>query len=602
MPPDNHQVQTCKAPSMLELFVSFVRDVMHETRGVRGRAAMFTLLGAVMEGVGLMLLLPLVNIVTGAGVGSGIIDRAASSAVAWIPTSSAAAKLSFLLAGFAAIMAVRAWAILNRDISLAKLQAGFIETLRIRIVGAMARAEWRVLAQLRHGRISHVLSNDIRNCGLAAHLTLQAVIAAMILAVQMTLALLLSPAVALIVFTVLVIGGLSLRPALRRSRQLGTELTESGFGLTDNTNQFLGGLKLAFSQELQGSFAAEYRQTLAYGVTREVSFARQRSISQLALTSLAAATAGAALLLGFQVFGTSPSALIALLVVLARMSGPAAQIQQNLQYVAHSLPAYEQIRSLESELLTAAQQQREHDQPEKFEGFAGDIVFSGVSYEHGACQNQPAGVSEINLQLRFGEFVGITGASGAGKTTFVDLLVGLLAPDEGAISINGISLDRSTVSAWRRRVSYVSQEPYLFNDSIAGNLRWAHPESSDDDMWRALKLAGADALVAGLAQGIDTIVGERGSRLSGGERQRIALARALIRKPALLVLDEATNAIDVPAERAILQHLASLSPRPTVLMVAHREQSLALCDRMLSFEAGRVVEVDLNVEPPKHGR
>ena len=592
--PGPGQTQTSGHLPLLESFRVFARDFTDGSRGIGSRAAAFTLFGGLTEGFGLMLLLPLVNIVSKTKFGNGIIDRAAASAIAWLPAGSAMTQLSFLLAAFAALMAIRAWAILNRDVLLSRLQTGFVEGLRVRVVGAMARADWSVLTRLRHGRIAHVLSNDIGSCGLAAHLTLQSTIAAVVLSIQMTLALLLSPAVALIVFAVLAIGALSLRPALRRSRKLGTELTDSSFRLTDDTNQFLGGLKLAFSQNLQDSFAAEFRQTLVYGALREVAFARQRTIGQIALTSLAAATAGIALLLGFGVFGTSPSALIALLVVLARMSGPAAQIQQNLQYIAYSLPAYEQIRALEDDLETAARKQHGNNPAETADWPSTDIVFSGVSFTHAQSQQQATGVTAIDLVLRGGEFVGITGASGAGKTTLVDLLVGLLTPDEGNISVGGKRLDETVLGAWRDRISYISQDPYLFNDSIAGNLRWARRDATAEDMGRALTLAGADALVASLPHGLDTRVGERGSRLSGGERQRIALARALIREPALLILDEATNAIDVAGERVILERLAALTPRPTVLMVAHREQSLALCERIIALDAGRLLDADLD--------
>ena len=139
------------------------------------------------------------------------------------------------------------------------------------------------------------------------------------------------------------------------------------------------------------------------------------------------------------------------------------------------------------------------------------------------------------------------------------------------------------LAEWRETLSYVSQDPFLFHDSIRRNLLWASAKASDEEMWKMLGVAEAADLVRALPAGLDTIVGERGALLSGGERQRIALARALIRKPSFLLLDEATSAIDLTSERRILGRLRALEPRPAILMIAHRGESLALCDRLVEM-------------------
>jgi len=182
-----------------------------------------------------------------------------------------------------------------------------------------------------------------------------------------------------------------------------------------------------------------------------------------------------------------------------------------------------------------------------------------------------------------------TELTGASKSTFADLLVGLLEPDSGEITVGGTRLRGAAGVKWRDHVSYVVQDTYLFRDTIRRNLLWANPQASEAEIWDALVIAEAAAFVDRLKDGLDTVLGERGVLISGGERQRLCLARAALRRPWLFVLDEATSAIDVATEHKILKRMLELDPRPTIVMIAHRDQSLAYCDRVLRFETGRFV-------------
>jgi ATP-binding cassette subfamily C protein len=145
------------------------------------------------------------------------------------------------------------------------------------------------------------------------------------------------------------------------------------------------------------------------------------------------------------------------------------------------------------------------------------------------------------------------------------------------------------VAEWRNLVSYLAQEPFLFHDTIRRNLLWANPEADETALWDVLQIAGAEPIVRNAAQGLDTVVGERGGLLSGGERQRLCIARALLRRPRLLVLDEATSAIDVESEHALFERLLRATPRPTIVMIAHRAESLRHCRHLLFFKGGKIV-------------
>lgn len=549
-------------------------------------AAVFVALGAVLEGLGLVLIVPLLGIVTAAGTPFGRLESAAASAFAVAGVASPTGKLALLLALFGALMVVRAVVISRRDVAVTELQTGFVESQRLRISEQLAAASWDQVARLRHARITHLVSGDIQRIGAAANVLLRTTVAIVMLVVQCVLVLLLAPMLAGLAFAMLAVSALVFVPVIRRAHDLGQTVTNANLSLLNSTAQFLGGLKLAMSQNLQASFVAEFRQTLNDLTRRQIDFMRQQSASRLVFSTVTALAGGVLVLVGFGMFQIAAPTLITLLLIIARMSGPALQIQQGMQQLANALPAYRTVKELERELATIA------PAPAGTESVAipeGPIAFDDVSFLHAGEEDggAPRGVRALSLTVVPGEFVGVTGPSGAGKTTFADLLVGLYPPQQGRVTIAGVALDGAALTSWRDRIAYVSQDAFLFHDTVRRNLAWVNPKASEAEMWDALTLTGAADLVRRMAEGLETVVGERGTLVSGGERQRLALARAILRRPRVLVLDEATSAIDVAGERDILERLRALSPRPTIVVVAHRAESLALCDRLLRFEAGR---------------
>jgi ATP-binding cassette subfamily C protein len=580
-----------EAGSRIGSLADFVRDFAAFLGGRWRHTAALLAAGAILEGVGLLLLLPILSVAVGPASGDGWLAEFTRALLALVPGSSPFWQLAFLLALFALAMALRAWVILARDVTLARLQVGYVESHRLHTIRLLTNTTWDVVSRLRHGRITHVLGGDIQASGDAVTMLLNGTVAAAMLVAQCALVFLLSPALALFVFGLLLVGALALRPVLRRSRDLGGALTDANLHLVTATTQFLGGLKLALSQNLEAGFLRGFKATLEEATARQIQFSRQRTSIQLWLTATAALVACTVILLGVGVFRTAPSTLIAFLFVLARINGPALQLQAALQNIFHSLPAYSKIKRLQAE-LAAAQQAADASLDEGETILKGDVEFKNVSFWHeerSGSGEKGGGLFDANLKIGHGSFMGLIGPSGAGKSTFADLLVGLYPPLIGEVAVGAVPLDQRALRRWRRQVSYVSQEPFLFHDTIRHNLLWAKPDAGEAELWEALRQSGADELVRGMEQGLETVVGERGTLLSGGERQRIALARALLRRPQLLVLDEATNAIDVEGERKILEELSEGSPRPTVVMIAHRQSSLDLCDYLIELRNGRIV-------------
>lgn len=547
-------------------------------------ATIWMALGAVVEGMGIILLVPILSVVTNSGASSGWLHKAASAFFAATGTTSRLGQLAALLAVFSLLMVLRLVVIYRRDVLLTQLQLGFVDNRRSRIMHALAGARWEQVMALRHARVNHMLGGDIQRLATASHFLQQTAVALMMLAVQFSLAFALSPGLAAATLALLIATAIVMVPILIRARNLGRFMTRSHLALMNSAGQFMGGLKLAVAQNLQNSFVDEFDTTQAHSNQAQIAFTRQQTLARNLFATLSALVGAVAVLIGVGLYGMPVSILLTLLFIFARISGPAILIQQGAQQLAQSLPAFDELNALETEL-------RQDAPPSKGQkaDVSGAVVFHDAAYHHSRGDGLgTGGISAVSLTIAPGEFLGVGGPSGAGKTTFVDLLVGLLSPQQGEIKIGGAALAGPVLGAWRDAIAYVSQDPFLFHDSVRRNLLWANPNASEAEIWSMLALVNADAFVRGLDRGLDTIAGERGTLMSGGERQRIALARALLRKPKLLVLDEATNAIDIPSERQILERLSRLSPRPTIVMVAHRQESLALCDRFVTIDKGHL--------------
>ncbi len=190
----------------------------------------------------------------------------------------------------------------------------------------------------------------------------------------------------------------------------------------------------------------------------------------------------------------------------------------------------------------------------------------------------------FSLEVKKGECVAITGASGCGKTTLSKLLLGLYPITDGDIRVNGVSIRECDLASLRRQIAYVPQEPYLFQGSIAENIRMGRPEATEEEIRQAAKQAHAHDFIMEFPEGYDTKVGERGNNLSGGQRQRIAIARAILKDTSIILLDEATSALDNESEQAVNEALRNLQGHKTILMIAHRPSTIELADRVCTME------------------
>jgi ATP-binding cassette subfamily C protein CydD len=219
---------------------------------------------------------------------------------------------------------------------------------------------------------------------------------------------------------------------------------------------------------------------------------------------------------------------------------------------------------------------------------APEICCEAVSFRYGG---QRGGVQEITLSLAGGSFTALVGASGGGKSTLARLLLGLARPESGRITVGGVDLTRLDQAAWRQHLAWVPQQPFFITASIRENLLLGRPDADEAAIGQALQAAALEPVIARLPQGLETLLGERGAGLSGGELRRLALARVLLRDARLVVLDEPTAGLDAANEQLVLDAVARLAVGRTVLVISHREATIARCKQVIELANGRLERV-----------
>ncbi len=575
---------TVKSPSVARILLAHPRRTL-------AVVPLMALAGAA-EGFGLLTLLPILEAVSTRATGP-------SAAAGATPTPGARAILAFLaalhlpatipvllLAAFLALCAKAAFRWLAMA-TVAATVAGVAADLRLGLVRALLGARWRHFQAESTGAVAAAVSRDALWAAFAYRDACALLAAAIQLAVYAIAVLLVSWKLGLIALAAAALAGLPLAPWVRASRRAGHSLTRHGSALVARLVDALHAMKpiKAMARE-QSFYALLERETDALRAAERRYIRASETLRALQEPLLAAVVLGAFFLATSS--GRLPVAsLLLLLVLFQRMASRWQVVQAEHQAVAGALGA---VAALQARIL-GAELQHEPALGRDAPPLAHALRVAGVHCAHGR-QQVLAGAA---LEVPAGAFVAITGRSGAGKTTLLDLIAGLREPDAGDVLVDGVSLREIAPGSWRTLLGYVPQESVLLSDSVRANVTLGRTDVSTEDTEGALRDAGASALVKSLPQGLETNVGEWGSRLSGGERRRVALARALVGKPRLLLLDEATNELDDVSAAAIGHTLRALRGRLTILAVTHHPELAAMADEVYVLEGGKLLPRDVAV-------
>jgi ABC-type multidrug transport system fused ATPase/permease subunit len=282
-------------------------------------------------------------------------------------------------------------------------------------------------------------------------------------------------------------------------------------------------------------------------------------------------------------------AFIAVIYLIQKIFAHVNDIQQSISAMLDTVPSVQKIAEVKKE----AAEHKERFSGEKPFRLKHSIRFDHVSFSYDSGKYV---LSDVSFEMKRGEMVGVIGVSGSGKTTIADLLLRLFELPQNAITVDGIPINSISLKELRKKVGYVSQEVFLKNDTIANNIRFYDQNIFDETIAESARAANIYDFVQTLPKKFETVIGERGVLLSGGQRQRIALARVLARTPELLILDEATSAVDNESEALIQQSIEKLKGSVTILIIAHRLSTVVNADRLILLDKGKIVETGVPEE------
>jgi len=451
---------------------------------------------------------------------------------------------------------------------------------------AALTAQWGYLVFARGAHHQNALTNEVQHVVSATNELIKLVAAAAVVAAHVTIGLYLSVGFA----TITVVGGVLLvlltRPLEARARRAGTDLSESereAFAISQNN----------FDQvKIAKSFGIERLQIARFLDANRRRTAARKALIQIQTHVTIAHVVGASTILcavailSLRVLNVSALDLILLVVIFSRILPSVAAMQLSWVTLCYDLPCVGSVICNYRMLV---------DHRDLVPSWGGgtlklrrSLVVNKVDFTYPGAAIPT--LSAISLEIPANRITAIAGHSGAGKSTLADIIIGLLMPDRGSILLDGKPLKGNGLECWRRSIGYVPQEIQLSYGTIRDNLRLADANAEDDRIWVALGDAAMSDVVARWPDGLSTLIGDRGLTLSGGEKQRLALARALLREPTLLLLDEPTSALDAENEQRIRNALERLRDRCTIVVVAHRVTTIQCADLIVVMENGRIIE------------
>lgn len=540
------------------------------------------LVSAALEGFGIGLIIPLLGIIMGQGDQAGMAGFSAVFQHFGSDLSEANRLIVISAAILGAIVLKNIFAFANTLLTTF-IYGKASHSIRSALSEQLLRVGYPFFLQQSPGRLLNIISNESWRASDAIQIMLAAIVSASAAIILLVFLLLLSWQMTLLVTLGLVL--VQIAHAVL-SANLKAPSRSVASRNSDLASQML---HLVHAGRLIRIFGQESREKAVFdrasdGVRRAAFVLLTRQGALPPLTEVLHAMLFLAVVIGAWFVGVSFPLIVAFVILLYRLQPYMRALQM----------AWSQLQGLSGSLEEVVWMLDPSDKPEPpqgsglFRGLGQGIKFDDVTFTYSGKDRRAVVLHSAAFEIRSGRSTALIGRSGAGKTTIVNLLCRFVEPDTGRILVDGSPLDQIDPSQWRRHIALASQDLELVDGTIFENIIYGQDEASAGDAERAARLAEAHEFIEHLPQGYETIVGYRGVNLSAGQRQRIALARALVRDPDILILDEATNAVDGLSEAAIVETLKSRAGRRTTIVISHHHSTISFCDDVVILSGGRV--------------
>jgi len=551
------------------------------------------LLAGILEGIGLSMLLPLLSITVGGQITSGDVSAAnaanESSKLESMVTEAFSAVGVTPSVGSLLVVIICAITLKSVMMLVAKKQVGFTVArvatdLRLALLRALLATRWEHYLSQSVGSLANAMATEAQRasraylCGvMMTAFVIQALVYALI-------AFLVSWKVTLFALAAGFVILYLLKRFVHKARKAGlrqTDLLKSLLALMADTLQSIKPLKAMGRENLADYLLKKKTYRLNKALQKQVFNKEVLRAFQEPLLAVFLAL-GLYLVL---VFWNLPLSTVMVMVYLtAQLMKQLNKVQERYQEMVIFESAFWSLQGMTQEV----EQQQETMGGTRKPLLNEEIRFKNISFAY----DEQYVLQNASMTFPVGQITAIAGTSGSGKTTVVDLIIGLLRPQAGEVWIDDLSLSQIQMKSWRRMIGYVPQETLLLHDSILNNVTLGDPDLNTDNAIDALRAAGIWEFVESLPQGLHSIVGERGGKLSGGQRQRIAIARALVHKPKVLILDEPTSALDPENEAAVFDTLEQLRGKLTIIVISHQPDLVSLADQAYRIQDGQVVKLD----------